>query len=206
MESVNIKQRRRLRRMLLIVLIFFIFFVIRVGFIQFVQGEKLQQGAYDQQTLDRAINAKRGTIYDATGKSILAISASVETVTVNPTNIPKDKKEPLAKFLSETYDLDYESTLKKINKKSSIETIVRKIEKEEADKLRVWLEDNNITTGVNIDEDTKRYYPNNELASQIIGFCGSDNQGLNGIEAKFDKLLVGENRPLLYIHQVSYFQ
>ena len=192
MESVNIKQRRRLRRMLLIVLIFFIFFVIRVGFIQFVQGEKLQQGAYDQQTLDRAINAKRGTIYDATGKSILAISASVETVTVNPTNIPKDKKEPLAKFLSETYDLDYESTLKKINKKSSIETIVRKIEKEEADKLRVWLEDNNITTGVNIDEDTKRYYPNNELASQIIGFCGSDNQGLNGIEAKFDKLLVGE--------------
>ena len=192
MESVNIKQRRRLRRMLLIVLIFFIFFVIRVGFIQFVEGEKLQQGAYDQQTLDRAINAKRGTIYDATGKSILAISASVETVTVNPTNIPKDKKEPLAKFLSETYDLDYESTLKKINKKSSIETIVRKIEKEEADKLRVWLEDNNITTGVNIDEDTKRYYPNNELASQIIGFCGSDNQGLNGIEAKFDKLLVGE--------------
>ena len=192
MESVNIKQRRRLRRMLLIVLIFFIFFVIRVGFIQFVQGEKLQQGAYDQQTLDRAINAKRGTIYDATGKSILAISASVETVTVNPTNISKDKKEPLAKFLSETYDLDYESTLKKINKKSSIETIVRKIEKEEADKLRVWLEDNNITTGVNIDEDTKRYYPNNELASQIIGFCGSDNQGLNGIEAKFDKLLVGE--------------
>ena len=192
MESVNIKQRRRLRRMLLIVLIFFIFFVIRVGFIQFVQGEKLQQGAYDQQTLDRAINAKRGTIYDATGKSILAISASVETVTVNPTNIPKDKREPLAKFLSETYDLDYESTLKKINKKSSIETIVRKIEKEEADKLRVWLEDNNITTGVNIDEDTKRYYPNNELASQIIGFCGSDNQGLNGIEAKFDKLLVGE--------------
>ena len=192
MESVNIKQRRRLRRMLLIVLIFFIFFVIRVGFIQFVQGEKLQQGAYDQQTLDRAINAKRGTIYDATGKSILAISASVETVTVNPTNIPKDKKEPLAKFLSETYDLDYESTLKKINKKSSIETIVRKIEKEEADKLRVWLEDNNITTGVNIDEDTKRYYPNNELASQIIGFCGSDNQGLNGIEAKFDKLLVVE--------------
>ena len=192
MESVNIKQRRRLRRMLLIVLIFFIFFVIRVGFIQFVQGEKLQQGAYDKKTLDRAINAKRGTIYDATGKSILAISASVETVTVNPTNIPKDKKEPLAKFLSETYDLDYESTLKKINKKSSIETIVRKIEKEEADKLRVWLEDNNITTGVNIDEDTKRYYPNNELASQIIGFCGSDNQGLNGIEAKFDKLLVGE--------------
>ena len=192
MDCVNIKQRRRLRRMLLIIFIVILFFVIRVGFIQFVQGEKLQECAYEQQTLDRAINAKRGTIYDATGKNILAISASVETVTVNPTNIPKDKKEPLAKFLSETYDLDYENTLKKINKKSSIETIVRKIEKEDADKLRVWLDENDVTTGVNIDEDTKRYYPNNELASQIIGFCGSDNQGLNGIEAKFDKLLVGE--------------
>ena len=56
----------------------------------------------------------------------------------------------------------------------------------------MWLDENDVTTGVNIDEDTKRYYPNNELASQIIGFCGSDNQGLNGIEAKFDKLLVGE--------------
>ena len=87
MDCVNIKQRRRLRRMLLIILIVFLFFVIRVGFIQFVQGEKLQEGAYEQQTLDRAINAKRGTIYDATGKNILAISASVETVTVNPINI-----------------------------------------------------------------------------------------------------------------------
>ena len=197
MEGVNIKQKRRLRKMLIIVLIFFLCFIVRVGFIQFVQGEKLQEGAYEQQTLDRAINAKRGTIYDATGKNILAISASVETVTVNPTNIPKDKKEPLAKFLSENYELDYESTLKKINKKSSIETIVRKIDKTDADKLRKWLEENSVTTGVNIDEDTKRYYPNNELASQIIGFCGSDNQGLNGIEAKFDKLLVGEKGKIL---------
>ena len=73
-----------------------------------------------------------------------------------------------------------------MTKRSSIETIVKKVEKEKADELRVWMEQNNIKTGINIDEDTKRYYPYSNFASQIIGFCGSDNQGLDGIEAKYD--------------------
>ena len=65
------------------------------------------------------------------------------------------------------------------------------MDKEKADELRVWMQNNNITTGINIDEDTKRYYPFNNLASQVIGFCGSDNQGLDGIEALYDKILKG---------------
>lgn len=146
--------------------------------------------AYEQQTLDRTINPKRGTIYDATGK-ILAQSSTVETVTVNPVNIKKDMKEKVAKKLSEIFNLEYENVLKKVSKRSSIETIAKKVNKEETDKLRVWIEEEGITTGINIDEDTKRYYPNNNLASQIIGFCGSDNQGLDGIEAKYEKVLAG---------------
>ncbi len=145
-----------------------------------------------QQTLDRSINPKRGTIYDATGKNILAISSTVETVTVNPGNIAKEDKEKVAKKLSELFELDYETVLKKVTKRSSIETIVRQVEKEKTDELRTWMEENNILTGINIDEDTKRYYPNATLASQIIGFCGSDNQGLDGIEAKYDDELKGE--------------
>ena len=82
--------------------------------------------------------------------------------------------------------------MKKVNKKTSIETIVRKVEKEKADELRVWMAANNIETGINIDEDTKRYYPYNSLASQVIGFCGSDNQGLDGIEAIYEEELQGE--------------
>ncbi len=146
--------------------------------------------AYEQQTLDRTINPKRGTIYDSTGK-ILAQSSTVETVTVNPVNIKKDMKEKVAKKLSEIFNLDYEKVLKKVSKRSSIETIAKKVSKEETDKLRIWIEEEGITTGINIDEDTKRYYPNNNLASQIIGFCGSDNQGLDGIEAKYEKVLAG---------------
>ena len=126
------------------------------------------------------------------GKIELAVSSTVETVTVNPGNIAKEDKEKVAKKLSDLFELDYESTLKKVNKRSSIETIAKKVNKDKTDDLRVWMEENNITTGINIDEDTKRYYPYNTLAAQIIGFCGSDNQGLDGIEAKYDEELKGK--------------
>jgi stage V sporulation protein D (sporulation-specific penicillin-binding protein) len=177
--------------MLFVTFAILVFLIIRIGYIQFVQGEWLSELADNQQSIDRQINPKRGTIYDATGENILAVSATVETVTINPVNIANEDKEKVAKAFSEIFDLDYETVLKKVNKKSSIETIVKKVEKEQTDKLRIWMSENNITTGINIDEDTKRYYPYNELASQLIGFCGSDNQGLDGIEAKYDEILKG---------------
>ena len=165
--------------------------IIRVGFIQFVQGSHLQAMAYEQQTLDRKINPKRGTIYDS-NMTKLAVSSTVYTVTVNPTNIDVANKEKIAKKMSELFELDYEKVLKKVKKRSSIETISRKEEKEKVDALSIWLMENGIKEGVNIDEDTKRYYPYNNFASHIIGFCGSDNQGLGGIEAKYDDVLNGE--------------
>ena len=126
------------------------------------------------------------------GKNVLAVSSTVETVTVNPQNIKLENKEKVAKKLSELFELDYEKTLKKVTKRSSIETVVKKVEKDKTDELRRWMQENGIVTGINIDEDTKRYYPNTTLASQIIGFCGSDNQGLDGIEAKYDNILKGK--------------
>ena len=163
----------------------------RIGWIQFKMGNKLQHMAHLQQTLEREFNPKRGTIYDATGEKILAVSASVESITVNPVNISSENKEKVARKLSELFELDYEKVLKKVSKRSSIETIAKKVDKSKTDELRIWLDENNITTGVNIDVDTKRYYPYNSLAAQIIGFCGSDNQGLMGIEAKYDSELKG---------------
>lgn len=192
MIESGLNRKRRIRNTLFVVFIIFILLTTRIGWIQFVQGSELQTKAYMQQTMDRSINPKRGTIYDATGKTILAMSATVETVTVNPTNIAKENKEKVAKAMADIFDLNYETVLKKVQKRSSIETIVKKIDKEKADELRVWLEENNITLGVNIDEDTKRYYPYNNLASHVIGFCGSDNQGLDGVEVTFDKILKGE--------------
>ena len=188
----EISRRKRFKVCLIFVTIIFILFILRLAWLQFVDGDKLKQMAFEQQSLDRSINPRRGTIYDATGKTILAVSSTVNTITVNPNNIAKEDKEKVATALSNIFELDYEMVLKKVKKNTSIETIARKVNKEKADELRIWLEDNNITVGINIDEDTKRYYPYNSLASQIIGFCGSDNQGLDGIEAIYEEELQGE--------------
>ena len=192
MIEMKLSNKKKMRNTLFIAFLIIICLMGRIGYIQFIQGGELSTLAYQQQTLDRSINPKRGTIYDTTGKNALAVSSTVETVTVNPGNISEENKEKVAQTLANIFELDYETVLKKIKKRSSIETIVKKVDKEKTDELRVWMEQNNITTGINIDEDTKRYYPYNTLASQIIGFCGSDNQGLDGIEAKYDDELKGE--------------
>lgn len=90
------------------------------------------------------VNPKRGTIYDATGKNILAISSTVETVTVNPVNIASKDKEKVAEALANIFELNYEKVLKKVKKHSSIETIVKKVDKDKTDELRSWMEANNI--------------------------------------------------------------
>ena len=191
MISLNISNKKKLRNALFISFIIMTLLIGRIGFIQLIQGEELQTMAYQQQSLNRNINPKRGVIYDSTGKYILAVSSTVYTITVNPTNIAQDDKERVAEALSNIFELDYETVLKKVKKRSSIETIVKKVDKEKSDELRVWLAENQIDTGINIDEDTKRYYPYGDLASQVIGFCGSDNQGLDGIEAKYEEQLAG---------------
>lgn len=192
MIDTKLSSKKKMRNMLIIAFLVIICLLARLGFIQFIKGSELSSLAYQQQTLDRKINSKRGKILDSTGEKVLAVSGTVETVSVNPGNIDKEKKEKVAKKLSDLFELDYEKILKKVTKRSSIETIAKKVEKERTDELRVWMEQNNIKTGINIDEDTKRYYPYSNFASQIIGFCGSDNQGLDGIEAKYDNELKGK--------------
>ena len=191
MESINLSCKKRMLRILLIAFLIFCLLIGRIGIIQFKDGKKMQNMAYEQQVQKRAINAKRGTIYDSTEKHILAISSTAYTVTINPTNIGVEDKEKVAKGLSDMFGLDYDKTLKKVKKRSSIETIVKKIDESQADELRKWLNDNNIQAGINIDEDNKRFYPYATLASQVIGFCGSDNQGLDGVEAKYNDVISG---------------
>ena len=194
MQTVSsIKSKKMMLWIIIVSAILLILLIVRLAVIQFVDGNKLKQLAYEQQTLNRKITSKRGTIYDATGENILAQSSTVETVTVNSTNIPEDKKELVSKALSDILELDYEETLKKVQKRSSIETIAKKVEKDKTNELRQWMKDNDIEAGINIDEDTKRYYPYSTVASQVIGFCGSDNQGLDGIEAKYDDILKGKS-------------
>ncbi|MCI8273740.1 MAG: hypothetical protein HFJ55_06645 [Clostridia bacterium] len=190
---ISLTNKKKMRNLLLIVIILVMLLTTRIGYIQLIWGVELRKMASGQQAQSRSVTAKRGTIYDSTGKYILAVSSSVETVNVNPTNIAKEDKEKVTKALCDIFELDYDKVLKKVSKRSSIETIIRKVDKEKTNELRKWMEENNITTGINIDEDAKRYYPYNDLAAQVIGFCGSDNQGLDGVEAKYDEELKGKN-------------
>lgn len=199
----KLSARKRMRNSIFLSILILVSLLVRIGYIQFAQGPELKAKAYAQQTSDRVISSKRGTIYDSTGKVVLAVSSSVETVTVNPTHIKEEDKEKVAKKLSEIFELDYETILKKVKKRSSIETIVKKVDKEKTNVLRQWLNENNIKEGINIDEDSKRYYPLNNLASQVIGFCGSDNQGLNGIEAKYDEYLKGKSGSISKVTDAS---
>ena len=182
--------KKRIWKFSILFIISFVILIIRIFYLQVFKGNELSIIGQEQQTSDRSINSQRGTIYDSTGKTILAESSTVEQITVNPNNIKE--KEKVAKELSDLFELDYEKTLNKLKKRVSVVNIARKVDKEKTNRLRMWMDENNITEGINIDEDTKRYYPFNNLASQVIGFCGSDNQGLNGIEAKYDNILKGK--------------
>ena len=194
---------KKIQIAMLIVFVLMALLVIRIAYIQFIQGSSLKEQMYNQLITSRTISPKRGTIYDSTGKA-LAVSANVDTISIVPTSIvvlnnsnkideekTKAIKESLAKTLSKVFELDYDETLKKVSSDSSYITIARKVEKDKVDELKQWMKDNEFYSGININEDTKRYYPYNNLASSLIGFCGTDNDGLEGLEKAWNDVLTG---------------
>lgn len=194
----------RLGRILIVFFIIFILLIFRIGWLQFVQGADLTESMYRQLTTSKTISPKRGTIYDSTGKA-LAMSAQVDTVSIDPTRIvveqedsdeideekTKQLKEKVAKAFSDIFDLDYDETLEKVSRDTTNVTIASKVENDKIEELETWMKENEIYSGINIDEDTKRYYPYDNLASNLIGFCGTDNQGLWGLESKWNDILTG---------------
>ena len=196
-ESKNFIHSKKLKLTLLGAIIILVLLISRIGFLQFAQGNYLKELAYNQQTINQIISPKRGNIYDSTGKA-LALSSTVDTITINPSKFVKSSEdatkalqEKIAKGFSEIFELDYNETLEKVSSNSQVETIAKKVEQEKVDKLKTWMKENDISIGINIDEDTKRYYPYETVASNVIGFCGSDNQGLSGLESKWDSYLTG---------------
>lgn len=189
-KSQNFIYIKKLKNIFIVVILIFVLLIGRIGFLQFVEGGYLKERAYNQQSINQIISPKRGSIYDSTGKT-LATSASVDTITINPAKIKNEKKESVAKAFSEIFELDYDETLAKVNSDSQVETIIKKVEQDKVDKLKTWMDENKVSVGINIDEDTKRYYPHCTVLSQVLGSCGSDNQGLSGIEVQWDSVLTG---------------
>ena len=193
----NLVSNKKLKYMLIFIIFLFILLIIRLFFLQVVQGETLTNMAVNQQTSSETISSKRGNIYDSTGAA-LAISETVDTISINPKKLIKKKtedtkayKELVAKGLSDIFKLDYNETLTKVNSENSVEIIAKKVEEDKVNELKKWIKDNKIGVGINFDEDSKRYYPYNTLAAQVIGSCGTDNQGLSGIEYSYDSILKG---------------
>ena len=160
--------------------------------LQLIQGESLQQMAAEQQLKDTKINAQRGTIYDC-NKKPLAQSATVWTVVLESAYLKDDEiREKIATGLSSILDMDKNEILEKAKKKSFYTVIKRKVESDIKDKIIEFQKENKITTGIRLVEDYKRYYPYGDFASCIIGFTGTDNQGLSGLESYYNEYLTGQ--------------
>lgn len=191
-------QRLRQRTAILILLILVLGFgaaVLRLTYLTTVQSSELQESAVDLQLADTTVSAKRGTIYDANG-NVIAESASVWQVVMSPVNFKNDKqRQAAAKGLSEIFDLEYNDVLDDTKQQSHYVVVKRRIESDEREKVLELIDtlkkDYSCSGVIQLLDDYKRYYPKNSLASSVIGFTGSDDQGLEGIEYEYDSYLSG---------------
>ena len=175
---------------------------VRLVQIMVIDGEEYQSKASEQQLYDSLVSAPRGNIYDR-NMNLLATSATAWTVYVMPNGINKMKdaekaqktREVIADGLSGILEIEKEELEKKISQTSYYVILKKKVEKETADKVRKFISENNkeykLAEYIGLDETTKRYYPNDNLASCVLGFVGDDNQGLAGLESYYDNDLTG---------------
>ena len=172
----------------------FVVLAARLYYLQIVRHDELEARAIAQQVRETTVSAPRGTIYDHKGE-VLAVSAGVDTIYLSPAEIELYGEDAgaIAAGLSEILGLDYESVYEKTqNTGSWYEVVARKVEADTAEAVRQFKQAGGYN-GIKLEADTKRYYPNGSLAAHIIGFVGTDNTGLGGIEAKYDKTLSGTN-------------
>ncbi len=172
----------------------------RLVYLMVVKSDFYSQKAAEQQLYDTELAASRGDIYDR-NRELLATSAQVWTVYITPNSFKnitdKDKlnavKTDIATNLSSILGLDYQTVLDYTNKNTSYVKVKTNVEKPEADKVRQYIADSELKVGgyIGLDEGSKRYYPQNTLASVTLGFVGSDNQGLSGLEKQYDSELTG---------------
>ncbi len=225
------KAGRVMRKKMLIILMVLIFAIVLVPSVRLVKlmlidGQKYQKMASEQQLYDVTLSAPRGEIYDC-NNNILATSSPAWTVYITPNSLKQVKAENLlivknllADNLSQILDIDRETILGYTEKTSSYYIVIKKrADETEAKAVREFITANkkyDISTIIGLDETTKRYYPNDSLASVVLGFVGTDNQGLSGLESKYNteltgipgrvvaaKNAIGLNMPLSYENTVS---
>lgn len=185
------------------------FFIVvgHLAIIQFVEGKKWSDKAYNQQIKNQIISPNRGTIYDAKGE-ILAQSIPVDTISLNPeklkySNNKSVPNEVIAEGMSSIFNVTYDEMMEKLSSGRSLIIVEKKVETDKVEQLKKWMKDNSITAGINIDEDSKRYYPYNDLASNLIGFCGTDNNGQFGLEERWNDTLTGTAGKVVTVKDIT---
>ena len=196
MEKEMKSSRTVLARVIILMVVFGVAMFVPLGAqlyaIQITDHDKLEREAIEQQTQSSVIAPGRGTVYDR-NMNALAISADVETVCISPKDIKTDEQASMiADHLSRILDVDRQLILDKAAKKDRRREVIRaQIEKPLADEVRQFLTENNVRGMVYLEPDTKRYYPLGTLASTVLGFVGTENKGLMGLEAYYNQSLTG---------------
>lgn len=201
-----------------VIMILFLAVIARIGYLQIVQGESLQKSAINQQVRELEISAKRGSIYDTNGE-VLAQSATVWNIILAPIYIKDDiEREYIVENLAKILDLDKDDLMENSKKKSYYVTIKRGVNKDVKDEVLTFVNgikdaikdsypknskgdstysNTNIGSLIVTEEAYERYYPYQDFASVVLGFTGSDDQGLYGLEYQYDDVLSGVNGKIL---------
>lgn len=180
--------KKRIAKVFLLFFAAFFFLSLRLIWIQFVKGDELQLQALDNRMREVPVEPKRGTIYDRNMRE-LAISVSSDYIYAIPPQVNRSgKAKEIAEELSRILDIPFENIYKRITKKGSwFEYIARKVDFDKAAAVREL-----DLPGINVAEESQRFYPNDYLAAHVLGFAGIDNQGLDGIEVVYDEELKGK--------------
>lgn len=188
MAFASVKNKKVVKIILFCLCFLLVALIFRLFYLQVIKGDYYEEKAYKQQTRDRSVAATRGTIYDATGEKKLAQSISTNTVSAVPNDI--ENKEQVAKDLAEILKLEEDDVLAKLNKSAALVTIKTKVDEDAATEVYKYVLENEIN-GIKVDESTKRVYQYNNLLSHVLGFTGTDGQGLYGLELQYDEELSG---------------
>lgn len=192
-SDINVPNKiSRVKIILILVFIFILMIALlgRVGYLQLIDGEHLQTLATSNQTLTETLSAKRGNIYDCNGDT-LAISYDTDKIYLDPNTTEDNYKEFVAQKLGTILNIDSAQILAKLNESKSRFLVASDVEKEASDNLKEWRDNQDFKTGISIEASSSRSYPKDTLASTVIGFVGTDNQGLAGIESSWDSFLSG---------------
>lgn len=181
---------KKIKSTFALILVLSFLLIIRIAWLQFVDGTKLQREAASNQVRTDTLSAQRGTIYDSTGV-ILATSYEADNVIVQLDKLPEENKPLVAAGLSSMLELTYDEVIEKLNSTTSKVTISKNVTHEKIELIKTWIKENKLSTYIYTEENIARYYPYSSLASNVIGFCGTDSQGLSGIEYSWDSILTG---------------